>query len=133
MRKLLGQGRAELARQRRIEPAQRVRRLREFEGELAALLQLAGNAGGGENAVAHGGEVAGAAAAEDEPRQRAGEIGRRREPRAQLGACRSIGHEKFDGVLVPLNGAGVGERSGKALRQEPRARSRHRAVDRGEQ
>jgi hypothetical protein len=75
--KVVRQGRAELARECRIKPAQRVRRLRELVGKLAAPLQLGGNVGSGNNAVADGGEVARAAAAQREPRQRAGEIGRR--------------------------------------------------------
>ena len=131
--KLIGQRRVKLTRKRRIEPAQRLRRLRELGGEVAALLQAGGKLGGSGDAVADGGKVAGAAARDNEPRQGTGEIGCRLEALAHLGARRHVGHEKFDRIVPPADRGGVGQRSGEALGEKARARSRHGAVDGGEQ
>ena len=60
----------------------------------ALLVELGRELGGGDDAVADGGEVARAAAADHQPRQRAGEIGRGLEARAHAGARGRVGHEE---------------------------------------
>ncbi len=61
----------------------------------------AGEVGGGQHAVADGGEIARAAAADGEARQRAGEIGRRLQARAGVGARRAVIDEARHRVEPP--------------------------------
>src|SRR5262249_26123372 len=96
-------------------------------------LQLVGTAAGGEEAVAEGGGAAGAPARDHEPRQGAGEIGRRREALAHVGARRRVGHEKFDRVLAPGDRGGIGQRGRQALGEQARAPRRYAAVDGGKE
>ena len=101
MRKLVGERRRELGGDRGVGPAQRPRRLRELGGEVRRSSSSAAKPAAASDAVADGGEVARPAAADHEPRQRAGEIGRRREARAHVGARRRVGNEEFDRVVPP--------------------------------
>jgi hypothetical protein len=84
-------------------------------------------------AIADCGEVARPAATDHEPRQRAGEIGRRREPGANVGAQIDLAHKQPDGVEAPDDRGRVGERRREALRQHAGARDRDGAIDGGDQ
>ena len=133
MGQFVGQRRGELGRDRRIGSAQRLHGLRKLGGKLRKLFQLGRKVRSRGDAVAHGGEVARAAAADHQPRQRAGKIGRGLEALPYFRARPGAGHEKCDGVMPASDGAGIGERRGQPLREQSRARRRHAAVDRGEQ
>ena len=81
----------------------------------------AGEIGGRQHAVADGGEIARAAAPDRQPRQRAGEIGRRLQPRARVGACRRVVDKTRHRVEPPAIAAGSvsGADSRCASRREP--------------
>ena len=88
---------------------------------------------GGEHAVADGGEIARPAAADREPRQRAGKIGRGVE-RARSSARGAASLDKArDGVEPSRDRRRIGQRRRKPLRQQPRAGRGHGAVDGVEQ
>ena len=91
--------------------------------------QRARKVGGGENAVADGGEIARTAAADREPRQRAGEIGRRLQSRARVGARRGVVDKARDRVEPLRDRRRIGQRRREPLRQQPRAGRGHGAVD----
>ena len=79
------------------------------------------------------GEVAWPAAPDHEPRQGARHVRRDVQKLAGLLAGDGVADKNLDGVEAVANRLGLGQRRGEALRQEPRARRRHGAVDRGEQ
>ncbi len=125
--------RRKLRRDRRIGPAQRRRGLDQFGWTVARALQFGGKATGSDDAVADRRKIARAAARDHEARERTGEVGRGFEPLPCFAARLRVGDEMRDRVMPPRNRRRVGERRSKPLRQEPRARRRHRAVDGGEQ
>src|SRR5262249_19688149 len=132
--KLLGQRRVELARERGIELPQRARRLRELGGDVRALLQLVRKAAGGDDTVADGGEGARAPARNHEPRERAGEIGRRRAgAAAHAGARGGVGHEKSARARARGDGGGICRGGPRARGERARARRRYAAVDGGKE
>ena len=87
----------------------------------------------GKNAVADGGKIARAAAADDDARQRALQIGHGLQILAQRGARRAIGDECRHGIEPVRNFGRIGERRGQPLRQCARARGGDGPVDGGEQ
>src|SRR5262249_62114157 len=89
--------------------------------------------GGGGGVGGAGGGAAGARARGRGPRQRAGEIGCRRQALAHVGARRRVGYEKFNRVVSPLDRGGIGERRRQALGKQARARRRHAAGDGGKE
>ena len=82
MGQLVGQRRGKFVGDCTVESVQSTRGMREFGGNLLCFLQLGRDRRGDNNAVANGGEIARAATADDEARQRAGEVGRRLQTRA---------------------------------------------------
>ena len=70
---------------------------------------------GGGKPIMHGGEIARSAAADHEACQRAGKVGGRLEPRAQIVTPRRIGDEKFHRVVARTDRLRIGERRGEPL------------------
>ena len=105
------------------------RRLGDFRRRLLERRQGARQFGGGDEPVADGGEVARAAARHHQPRQGAGKIGRRREPRAGVGARGDVGDEAGHRVEPAGDRGRIGERRRQSLRQQPRAGGGDGAVD----
>ena len=83
-RQFVRQRARQLGGERGIGPAQRRDGLRKLARQLAERREPRGKFACGKDAVADGGEVARAAAADDNARQRAGEIGRRFQAVAQV-------------------------------------------------
>ena len=88
---------------------------------------------GGGKPVPHGGEIARAAAAEREARQGAGDIGGGFEAHAEITPHVAGIQQPFDGVEAAVDGGGIGQGRGEAAAKLARARTRHRAVDDGEE
>ena len=88
---------------------------------------------GGGKPACHRGQIARAAAAEREARQRTRHVGCRFEAAARLVAEIAAFDEPFDRVETGGDGGGVGQRRGEAGGQFARAGARHRAVDHAEQ
>ena len=87
--------RAQVRRRSRRRAGAAPRRLARCRAALSAsAASRAAMLGGGKNAVADRGEIARAAAADHDARQRAGEIGRRLEPRAQRRRARAASSTK---------------------------------------
>ncbi len=132
-RQFVGECAGKLGRDGRIGPPQCGRRLRDLVRHDRKRREPCRKLGRGRDAVADAGEIARPAAADDKPRQRAGEIGRRLEPLAHFGAQAAVAREHRDGVEPARDLLRIGERRGEPLRQQPRAGRRHGAVDGGQQ
>ena len=91
------------------------------------------SAASGLETIANRGEIARAAARHHQPSQRAGEVGRGGEARADVAAQERVGREQLDRVEPARDHGGVGQRGGKALRQQPRAGDGDGAVDGADQ
>jgi hypothetical protein len=85
------------------------------------------------NPVTNGGEVARPAAADHETGQRARHVRRDVQKLAGLLPGQRVADENLDGVEPVRDRLGLGQGRGEPLREEPRARRCHRAVDGGEQ
>ena len=98
-----------------------------------ARAKRAGKLGGRQHAVADGGEIARAAAANRQTGERAGEIGRHLQLGAGVGARRDILDETRHRIQSLPDGVRIGERRRQPLCEEPRACRGHAAVDRFQQ
>ena len=83
----------------------------------------------GANPVADRGEIARPAAADDDARQRARQIGHGLERAAQIAAHGAVVDESRDRIEPVRDFVRIGQRRGEPLRQQARAGRRHRAVD----
>ena len=90
--------------------------------------------GGRQHAIADGGKIARAAARRRASRdKRAGEIGRRLQARARIGARRRVGDKARHRIEPSRDLRRIGQRRREPLRQQARAGGGYRAVDRIEQ
>ena len=132
-RQLLGERSTEFCGERAVWSAKRLDRPRQVAGQLGQCRNPCGDCRRGEDAIADGGKIARAAAADHDAGESARQIGRRLQPLAQVGARGAVVDESGDRVEAMRDLERVGQRRGKPLRQQPRARRRHGPVDGGKE
>ena len=114
-------------------PAQRLAHPLQQHGQVGAVAQHRAHPARFGQPVADLAQIARTAAARDQPPQRAPDIGRLPQHRAQIGAQQRIGVEMVDAGQPLFDRAAIRQRGGQVLGQLARARAGGAAVDAGDQ